>query len=95
MLDTSNLSIGQIVLSKSGRDSGRPFVIVDIVDSLYVNIADGNLRKIENPKKKKVKHLQPTKLISEKVSNMITSNSAISDDLIRKEIQAKMNLMDT
>lgn len=95
MLDTSNLSIGQIVLSKSGRDSGRPFVIVDIVDSLYVNIADGNLRKIENPKKKKVKHLQPTKLISETISDMITSNLEVSNALIKKEIQAKINLMDT
>lgn len=95
MLDTSNLSIGQIVLSKSGRDSGRPFVIVDIVDSLYVNIADGNLRKIENPKKKKVKHLQPTKLISEIISDMITSNLKVSNALIKKEIQAKINLMDT
>ena len=92
MLDTSNLSIGQIVLSKSGRDRGRPFVIVDIVDSLYVNIADGNLRKIDNPKKKKIKHLQPTNYMSELVFEAMRSNKKPDDSMIKKEIKRLMGV---
>lgn len=92
MLDTSNLSIGQIVLSKSGRDSGRPFVIVDIVDSLYVNIADGNLRKIDNPKKKKIKHLQPTNYKSELVFQARSLKEPLEDCMIKKEIKRLMEV---
>lgn len=92
MLDTSNLSIGQIVLSKSGRDSGRPFVIVDIVDSLYVNIADGNLRKIDNPKKKKIKHLQPTNYKSEPIFEALRLDEKPSDSMIKKEIKRLMEV---
>ena len=51
-------SLGQIVFSKCGRDQGKPFVIVSIEDE-YVYLVDGNLRKVDNPKLKKHKHIQP------------------------------------
>lgn len=48
---------GQIVRSKAGRDRLRHFVIYEVIDSDYVTIVDGDLRKIQKPKKKKIKHL--------------------------------------
>lgn len=50
--------IGDLVISKSGRDKGRKLVVTGITDENYVLIADGDLRKVENPKRKKLKHLQ-------------------------------------
>ena len=44
---------GQIVKSKSGRDKGDVFFVVEVIDDDYVLIADGDRRKSENPKKKK------------------------------------------
>ena len=40
-------------------------------DGDYVYLADGNLRKVENPKKKKIKHVNKTntRLEIEEVSN--------------------------
>ena len=49
---------GTIVLSKAGRDSGRLFIVVGRVDENFVLIADGKLRKVDTPKKKKLKHLK-------------------------------------
>ena len=49
--------IGDLVVSKSGRDKGRMLVVTKVIDENYVLIADGDLRKIEKPKVKKVKHL--------------------------------------
>jgi len=49
--------IGRIVLSKAGRDKGRYFLVTGIVDDRTVSIADGDVRKIENSKKKKLIHL--------------------------------------
>ena len=51
------LITGEIVLSRAGRDRNRAFVVIDVLDAEYVLIADGKLRTLERPKKKKRKHL--------------------------------------
>ncbi len=51
---------GAIVRSKAGRDKFRFFVVVDVIDEKYCTIADGDLRKIDSPKKKKIMHLSFT-----------------------------------
>ncbi|MCI5674692.1 MAG: KOW domain-containing RNA-binding protein [Ezakiella sp.] len=48
---------GQIVRSKAGRDKFRYFVIYEVLDDDYVTIVDGDLRKVDRPKKKKIRHL--------------------------------------
>ena len=48
---------GDLVISKSGRDKGRKLVVIKVTDENYVLIADGDLRKIEKPKVKKIKQL--------------------------------------
>lgn len=48
---------GAIVRSKAGRDKFRYFVLIEVIDESYCLIADGDLRKIEAPKKKKISHL--------------------------------------
>ncbi|MBQ6077189.1 MAG: RNA-binding protein [Clostridia bacterium] len=51
------LETGEIVLSRAGRDRNRAFVVIEVLDSEYVLIADGRLRTLDRPKKKKRKHL--------------------------------------
>jgi ribosomal protein L14E/L6E/L27E len=48
---------GDFVISLAGRDSGRIFIVADVVDSDYVTLTDGMLRNVEKPKKKKRKHV--------------------------------------
>jgi ribosomal protein L14E/L6E/L27E len=50
---------GTVVFSKAGRDKGRAMVVLE-ADGEFLMLADGRLRTIERPKKKKVKHVQPT-----------------------------------
>ena len=57
MDNTLSLLKGQVVRSKKGRDEGKVFVIIDIIDKDYLYLVDGKLRKLDRPKKKKVKHL--------------------------------------
>jgi len=66
------LSVGQIVFSKSGRDKGKPFVIYSLSGE-YAFLIDGDLRKISNPKKKKIKHIQITNTVISDLSNKIES----------------------
>lgn len=74
---------GQFVLSIAGRDKNRIFMVVDTIDESYVLIADGMLRSINKPKKKKQKHL---KLISE--IEMFDVSNPVSDKGLAKLIKA-------
>ncbi len=49
---------GRFAVSLSGRDRGRIFMIVEELEKDYVGLADGQLRKLEKPKRKKLKHLK-------------------------------------
>lgn len=55
-MTSNSVAVGRIVIAKAGRDKGRALVIVQIVDDAYVRVADGDLRRLEKPKLKKVKH---------------------------------------
>lgn len=88
MLDKNSL-IGRVVYSKAGRDKDKNYVVVGILNEDFVYIADGNLRKIEKPKKKKLKHLIFTEKIAEDIRNMILTGQKINDSAIRKFLEAK------
>lgn len=49
--------IGMLARSKAGHDAGKLYVIMDI-DDAYAYLSDGKIRTAENPKKKKIKHIQ-------------------------------------
>ena len=51
------MEVGRVVFSKAGRDQGHYFVVVEVLDENHVAIANGCQRKVDNPKKKKIKHL--------------------------------------
>ena len=50
---------GDFVVSRCGRDGGRLFIVTGLCGSEYALIADGKFRKVEKPKKKKLKHVSP------------------------------------
>lgn len=55
----NDVSIGQVVRSKCGRDVGKYFVVVG-KENDFVFLADGDIRRVEAPKKKNIKHIQTT-----------------------------------
>lgn len=57
MQDKADIQVGQVVKSRAGRDKGKVFLVVEILDDSHVFVADGKVRKLEKPKKKKMKHL--------------------------------------
>ncbi|MDR2649001.1 MAG: RNA-binding protein [Clostridiales bacterium] len=73
---------GGIVISKRGRDKGRPFVIIR-ADEYFLYLADGDLRKLTKPKKKKFMHVQNTEFVSSEISGMLAVGS-LRDTVLRK-----------
>lgn len=78
--------IGHIVKSKAGRDKSRYFIIIDKRDE-YVYLVDGRLRKVENPKKKKIKHLQPSNVVAEDLKGQIVEGYKITNADVRKALE--------
>lgn len=79
---TENIVPGQIVRSKAGRDADRYFIITKIINNEYVLIADGDLRKIEKPKKKKIKHLVVHNMVASDIKFKIEAGIKVSNNEI-------------
>ena len=82
------MEVGRVVLSRAGRDQGHVFVIVDVIDENYVAIANGCQRKVDNPKKKKIKHLAAQKEIFEEISKKVSEKKRIFDSEVRNKLDA-------
>ena len=74
---------GRVVLSTQGRDEGRYFVVLEVIDENFVLMADGLTRKIDHPKKKKIKHLRP-KPILVNVDGSTLPNKHLQDSDLRR-----------
>jgi len=81
-----NAAVGQIVVSRAGRDAGRAFVVAKVIDDLYVEICDGDLRKVEKPKRKKIKHLNITDKFAEGLAEKLKNGERITNAEIRKAL---------
>lgn len=80
------LTIGQVVFSKSGRDKGRPFIVKEVAGE-FLFLIDGKLRKLENPKKKKNIHIQKTNFVDLDMKNKLENNSYLLNSDIKKALK--------
>lgn len=85
-MERNDLFLGQIVCSKAGRDKGKYMVVVEKVDSEYVKVCDGQTRSIENPKKKKIKHLAKTNHILSSIHKKLEADQKISNAELKEHL---------
>lgn len=79
----TKVKVGQIVASMAGRDKGCYMLIYSIIDNQYVTVIDGYHRKIENPKKKKLKHLQLTQKVASGFAKNIQAGLVPTNEEVR------------
>lgn len=72
--------------SKCGRDKGRTFIVIDF-DEEFIYLADGDLRRLEKPKKKKFKHVQIVNKVDLGIKEKLEKGYILDADL-RKAIKA-------
>jgi len=83
-----DISLGQIVISAAGRDKGCKLVVLCIIDEKYVYISDGDIRKVDKPKLKKVKHLKKLNHVAENIKEKLESSEKLSNSEIRKLLKS-------
>lgn len=81
--------IGTVVISKSGRDKGNYYIVIEQIDENYVLLADGKRKTLERPKKKKLRHLNITNDLAEDIKKTLISNKKEVDVIIKKFLKAK------
>lgn len=69
---------GRLVRSKAGRDKTRTFAVL-AVDGQMLLLADGGLRGVQRPKRKKTKHVAPT-------ATVLGNELLQSDELLSRAI---------
>lgn len=71
---------GQLVRSRAGRDATRTFAVL-AVEGQMLFLADGSLRGLARPKRKKRKHVAP-------IAAVLPGEALASDQALRKAIAA-------
>jgi large subunit ribosomal protein L14e len=75
--------IGQIAKVIRGNEVDTHVVIIEIIDTKFVMIADGKKRKFDNPKKKNILHLQLQDSISQEVLESIEQTGRVTNGKLK------------
>ena len=76
-----------VVVSLAGRDKGQLFFVLD-TDDLFVYIADGKGRRLEQPKRKKRKHVRKLPQTDTRVAEKIRNGDKVLNSELRRELAA-------
>ena len=82
--------LGRLAFSLAGRDHGRYFIAVGVCDNEHILIADGDLRMIEKPKKKKLRHVKFTRTVFPVIKAKLIAGKPILNAELRKAISDRM-----
>ena len=80
-----DISKADIVASKAGRDQGQFFFVLD-TDAEYVYIADGKGRRVEQPKRKKRKHVEKVLRSETRVAEKLRSGDKVLNGELRRDL---------
>lgn len=81
------ISISDIIVSAAGRDQGRLFYVIG-TEGVYALIANGKDRKLEHPKRKKLKHVRFVTRIESGVARKLRSGEKVLNSEMRRELAA-------
>ena len=80
-----DISKSDIVISLAGRDKDKLFYVMDVEDN-YVLLADGKGRKLENPKRKKLKHVRRVSRTETRVAMKILNGDKVLNSELRRDL---------
>ena len=80
-----DISKSDIIESLAGRDKGKLFYVIDTEDN-YVLIADGKGRKLEDPKRKKLKHVRRVSRTETRVALKIRNGDKVLNSELRRDL---------
>lgn len=83
-----DIKVGQLVRSRAGRDKGNYYLIYDMVDEAFVRVINGEKKRLTNPKRKNIKHLEIFPVIAEELALKILSGEQIVEEEVLKAVKS-------
>lgn len=87
MSKQEQIVIGELVRSAAGHDKGGLYVIVGIEQGFAV-ICNGRDRKVQKPKRKKIKHIKRTGIVFDWI---LKSPELVNNSSVRRAISEAKN----
>ncbi|MBR3076398.1 MAG: KOW domain-containing RNA-binding protein [Oscillospiraceae bacterium] len=81
------ISISDIIVSTAGRDQGKLFYVIG-TDGVYALIANGKDRKLEHPKRKKLKHVRFVTRTETRIAAKLRAGEKVLNSELRRELAA-------
>ena len=86
-MNQCKLNIGDVVLSKKGRDANNYFMVVAIENSDFVYVSDGKKHALAKPKKKNVKHLSYANANLDGISDKLQKGLKVFDSEVKSALR--------
>ena len=81
------ISISDIIVSTARRDQGKLFYVIG-TDGVYALIANGKDRKLEHPKRKKLKHVRFVTRTETRIAAKLRAGEKVLNSELRRELAA-------
>ena len=80
------LKKGMMAISKAGHDKSSWYVVLGI-EGEYAFLVNGTTKKMENPKKKKLKHLQPVLEVPENLQEKLQCGKSWTNEEVKRALK--------
>ena len=77
--------ISDVVVSTTGKDRGKLFYVIG-TDPVYLQLANGRERTLENPKKKKGKHVKKVLRSETRVAEKLRHGGKVLNSELRRDL---------
>lgn len=84
---------GYFAKSLAGHDKGKLYIIIEEKNdsSDFVFLSDGELKTMDKPKKKRIKHIQVIKTVDEGIGTIIQKGQELRNEDIKRAIKTYSN----
>ena len=90
--ENSTISQGDVVLSTAGRDQGELFYVAS-TDDQYVTLVNGRNRPLEQPKRKKRKHVVKVLRSETRVAEKLRFGDKVLNGELRRDLASLSRAM--
>ena len=84
---------GYFAKSLAGHDKGKLYIVIEEKNdsSDFVFLSDGELKPMDKPKKKRIKHIQVIKTVDEGIGTIIQKGQELRNEDIKRAIKTYSN----
>ncbi len=81
----SDIQIADVVIATAGRDQGKYFYVIDVDDN-YLNLVNGKDRTLEQPKRKKRRHVDKVLRSETRVAEKLRHGDKVLNSELRRDL---------